>query len=369
MESDMCRNSNDIDDAEYARMRKAEDSSYEYHGEEADEVNVENADDGYPDVVEEHDESGVVYDLKTDFIVLLPGEIIRIPQTSNLSWMTMFYALPRVLVEKRPAYLELPRNIVKLMESEKYMKLIEEDAFLELVWDCYAWAIWQAIQVPDGKGGYKEVPGSWQNYSGYFPIWRMSYHIVSLFRMTYETRMEWSFQRLFTEFKTVELPWMDWPHFSNLIFNLTDMIVKEQKLQPVIDEVWNHRQPEDYTGYNLKRGEFLRKWNHSRYYQHASVEQMMDDEIDVPDTQMAFDRKVLSAQLVEQFEATLSQKDKTILDLRMKGRTLQEIADLVGYETPSAVTKRIDRIAEQYEAFINPLPDGAERAKPEKKRL
>gem|GEM_PF-6305104 len=190
----------------------------------------------YPDVAE-HDESGVVYDLKTDFIVLLPGEIIRIPQTSNLSWMTMFYALPRELVEKRPAYMELPRNIVKLMESEKYMKLIEEDAFLELVWDCYAWAIWQAIQVPDGKGGYKEVPGSWQNYSGYFPIWRMSYHIVSLFRMMYETRMDWSFQRLFMEFRNEELPWMDWPHFSNLIFNLTEMIVREQKLQPVISWV------------------------------------------------------------------------------------------------------------------------------------
>ena len=96
---------------------------------------------------------------------------------------------------------------------------------------------------------------------------------------------------------------------------------------------------------------------------------MMDDEIDVPDTQMAFDRKVLSEQLVEQFEATLSKKDKTILDLRMKGRTLQEIADIVDYETPSAVSKRIDRIAEQYEAFINPLPEGAERVKPEKKRL
>ena len=360
-------NSYSMTDEEYTRMRKAEDSSYEYHGEESDETNKENEDDGYPKTVE-HDESGVVYDLKTDFIVLLPGEIIRIPQTSNLSWMTMFYALPRELVEKRPAYMKLPRNIVKLMESEKYMKLIEEDAFLELVWDCYAWAIWQAIQVPDGKGGYKEVPGSWQNYSGYFPIWRMSYHIVSLFRMTYETRMEWSFQRLFTEFRNVELPWMDWPHFSNLIFNLTEMIVREQKLQPVIDEVWNHRQPEDYTGYNLKRGEFLRRWNHSRYYQHASVEKLIEDEIDVPDTQMAFDRKVLSEQLVEQFEATLTQKDKTILDLRMKGRTLQEIADIVDYETPSAVKKRIDRIAEQYEAFINPLPDGAERIKPEKKQ-
>ena len=109
-------NSYSMTDEEYTRMRKAEDSSYEYHGEEAEEANEENEDDGYPETVE-HDENGVVYDLKTDFVVVLPGEIIRIPQTSNLSWMTMFYALPRELVEKRPAYLELPRNITQLLAS------------------------------------------------------------------------------------------------------------------------------------------------------------------------------------------------------------------------------------------------------------
>ena len=368
MSSNEYKNSGDMDDEEYSRMRKAEDDAYEYHGENAEKSADEDIDDGYPEVAE-HDHSGSVYDLKTDFIVVLPGEIIRIPQDSNLSWLTMFYALPRELVEKRPVYLELPRNIVKLMESEKHMKLIKDDAFLELVWDCYAWAIWQALKVPNGKGGYKDIPGNWQNYSGDFPLWRMSYNIIRYFRMAYETKMEWSFQQLFTTFRNKELPWMDWRRFSNLVFNLTNKIVQEQKLQPVIDEVWNHRQPEDYTGYNLKRGEFLRRWNHSRYYQHASVEQLIEDEIDVPDSQMAFDRKVLSEQLVEQFEATLSQKDKTILDLRMKGRSLQEIADVVDYETPSAVKKRIDRIAKQYEAFINPLPDGAERAKPEKKPL
>ena len=32
MKSDMYRNTNDIDDTEYRRMRKSEDSSYEYHG-------------------------------------------------------------------------------------------------------------------------------------------------------------------------------------------------------------------------------------------------------------------------------------------------------------------------------------------------
>ena len=132
MENNMYRNTNDINNTEYHRMRKAEDSSYEYHGADAEETDKAIADDGYPEVVE-HNESGSVYDLKTDFIVLLPGEIIRIPQDSNLAWMTMYYALPRELVEKRPAYLELPRNITQLLASEKHMKLIGEEAFLELV--------------------------------------------------------------------------------------------------------------------------------------------------------------------------------------------------------------------------------------------
>lgn len=35
------------------------------------------------------------------FIVVLPGGIIEIPQDSYLSWLTLFYLMPRVLVEKR----------------------------------------------------------------------------------------------------------------------------------------------------------------------------------------------------------------------------------------------------------------------------
>ena len=36
----MYKNTNDINDTEYRRMRKAEDSSYEYHGEEDDEAKL-----------------------------------------------------------------------------------------------------------------------------------------------------------------------------------------------------------------------------------------------------------------------------------------------------------------------------------------
>ena len=42
------------------------------------------------------------------FLVVLPGEIIEIPQDSDKSWLTLFYSLPRELAEKwKPAY-ELP---------------------------------------------------------------------------------------------------------------------------------------------------------------------------------------------------------------------------------------------------------------------
>lgn len=43
--------------------------------------------------------------------------------------------------------------------------------------------------------------------------------------------------------------------------------------------------------------------------------------------------------------------------MRMRGGKLEDIAKAVGYQTPSAAKKRIDRVAEAYERFINPPPN------------
>ena len=224
------------------------------------------------------------------FYVVLADGIMEIPQDSNLSWITLFYALPKELVEKRPAYLELPRNIHQLLHSEEYRKLIESEAFQELVWDCYAWAAWQFFQVP-GKGGVKhDIPGNWSNYSGDFPLWRLSYEIIKYFRQKFETEMEWSFQRLFLMDKDSELPWLSYQHFGNLVGNLTDMIVEEQNWQPMIDEIWNNRQVE---------------------------------------------------------------QDRKILQLRYEGYSLKEIAEKTGFKSPSAVSKRIEKLAGAYEDFVS----------------
>ena len=54
------------------------------------------------------------------FIVVLPDEIIEIPQDSDKSWLTLFYSLPRELAEKwKPAY-DLPRCPYEVLRTDKY---------------------------------------------------------------------------------------------------------------------------------------------------------------------------------------------------------------------------------------------------------
>ena len=70
------------------------------------------------------------------FLVVLPGEIIEIPQDSDKSWLTLFYSLPRELAEKwKPAY-ELPRCPYKVLWTDKYDHIVCDDMFKLLVWDC-----------------------------------------------------------------------------------------------------------------------------------------------------------------------------------------------------------------------------------------
>ena len=103
------------------------------------------------------------------FLVVLPGEIIEIPQDSDKSWLTLFYSLPRELAEKwKPAY-ELPRCPYEVLWTDKYNHIVCDDMFKLLVWDCYAWCAWQFFQVKDRKGNYRDIPGNWNQYAGYFP--------------------------------------------------------------------------------------------------------------------------------------------------------------------------------------------------------
>ena len=183
------------------------------------------------------------------FLVVLPGEIIEIPQDSDKSWLTLFYSLPRELAEKwKPAY-ELPRCPYEVLWTDKYDHIVCDDMFKLLVWDCYAWCAWQFFQVKDRKGNYRDIPGNWNQYAGYFPLWRLSYSIIPYIRMKFEQN-GLGFQNLYNIPQGVEVPWLTYQQFSNLVGNVTDMVIAEQNWQPMIDAIWENRTMEDYFLYS-----------------------------------------------------------------------------------------------------------------------
>ena len=51
----------------------------------------------------------------------------------------------------------------------KYDRVVCDDTFKLLVWDCYVWCAWQFFQVKDRKGNCYDIPGNWNQYAGYFP--------------------------------------------------------------------------------------------------------------------------------------------------------------------------------------------------------
>jgi DNA-directed RNA polymerase specialized sigma24 family protein len=76
-----------------------------------------------------------------------------------------------------------------------------------------------------------------------------------------------------------------------------------------------------------------------------------DDEWEVPDPVSSFEDEVIENVDVQKFLSTLPEKDKTILQMRQDGYTLQEIADELEYKTHSAVLKRIKSIGRKYEKY------------------
>ena len=197
--------------------------------------------------------------------------------------------------------------------------------------------------------------------SGDVPLWRLSYEIIKHFRQKFETEMEWSFQRLFLMYKDSELPWLSYQHFSNLVGNLTDRIVEEQNWQPMIDEIWNNRQGADYSGKNIQKRDFMRSWDHSRTAEHISLEDMLENGAsingeqlyDIADPRGEFESTVLTEQSMESFKEKLTDQGKLILQLRYEGHALKEIAERVGFTSPSAVSKRIEKLAGAYEDFVS----------------
>ena len=104
----------------------------------------------------------------------------------------------------------------------------------------------------------------------------------------------------------------------------------------------------------------MRSWTHNRKFENLSLEQLqengtyIDGDVlyDIPDPEAEPETMVLDKMKIEDFKRRLSETDMKILELRAAVYSQKESADTIGYRTTSAVSKRIERIAEQYEEFV-----------------
>ena len=289
---------------------------------------------------------------------------LRFKPDNFMYMLPLFYLLPKEFVAQRPAYLELPRSPKQLLKEKKYIDMVMGNyTFFELVADSYAWCVWKLLKVPDKKGGYKPIPGTWNHYSEYFPIWKLCYYISSAFKVELHELFQWDLKFLFSVPKDNEAPWIPYERFAVMVEFMTKRIIQKNNLQPTIDCAWEQRQPEDYNGKNVYFRDYQRSWYHNRKQAPVSMDELMKDHarngtdingnagFDIPDPKAEFEQEVVEKAAIDQFKEGLSETDMRILKMRQMRFTLAEIAEAVGFKTASAVKKRIDRIAVQYTEF------------------
>lgn len=280
--------------------------------------------------------------------------------TTYKSWLPMFYLLPKEYVQKRSVYLSLPRCPYAIWNTHQYDELVNSDAFLEMIWDSYAWAIWNCFLVPDKNGKRKWIPTNIGCYSGNFPLWRLAYTIMNHIRKKLEDDQILTFSRLLCLRPGMEFSWCTTAQFDALVCTLTLKIIEEQDWQPMIDELWLNRTVEDFdeTRVSRERIDSYRKWHHTRTNVGTlvSMEQMQeeceDGTKDIADPDSEFEHEVLNELRLKSFMETLSELDREILNLKMQGMTDQKIAEKVGFKNHSAVVKRRKQIAEHFQKYV-----------------
>lgn len=270
--------------------------------------------------------------------------IYQFSYDSPVRYLPLAYMLPYDVISRYPTLSKLPRSMGALNAIPGWGKVILSQQFLNEIMDAVA-----SLAFPHfGFGGWKE------HYSGYSPVWRLSY-ALPLWAKGVEKLRGWGVQALFALPPDYEIPFCDPEDVRQVMKQVVEETIEEQGWGPMLEVIRDMPCEEDFERWDTNvRKDFLRKWYHTRSkrVQTVSLEECMEDEDSnihsLPDPKGDFTEQVESEDFCRRFKATLSQKDMAILELRVDGYTLEEIADRLGYKTHSAVVKRMEAIKKRF---------------------
>lgn len=168
-------------------------------------------------------------------------------------------------------------------------------------------------------------------------------------------------EELLSDFTTAE----DWEspealaaRADNMLSNAVSTLMQTMYYEEVAKVIAENPAYEDFVHgklNNFRAKDFDRKWNHTR----ATIKvdsldelQTNDDgeimELNIGDANADVFEQVSSKLTEETFWSKLTEDDKSILLMRMNGKTQKEIAEHLGYKNHSAVTKRIKKLKELF---------------------
>ena len=270
----------------------------------------------------------------------------------HLRLLPFYYFLPEDIVKAHnKRFQSIPRNPWDILEDSKVIEYIESMEFVFEIGDIVSAAVWYYMDMHSGSGVYSE----------YDPIWTLSYICDWYLTELTKQRFLYPVQALFNTYHQ-DIPYTPWLVYHIAFLRIVPRVIAEHNLQPIIDYVKKHRCFEDFQeGRNSKQKKaFHDRWYHSRTkHPDISLEDAFgeydEDKNEYPhepvDPAVQMEEDTVSQVQVDDFLDTLLEKDRKILELRMDDVTYEEIAELLGFKTHSAVIKRIKRIGKAYQQF------------------
>lgn len=272
---------------------------------------------------------------------------IKLPHDSNLRYLAMVYFLPEDFIASCPTLRKLPRNLREITQSSEMIELIKSEQFLNEIADATA-----ALAFPHfGFSGWKE------DYSGYSPIWKLSYALPLWIKYIGEIT-EWNLAALLSQPAEQDIPFFDRDFVIKVMEIAVKRAIEEHNWQPILDAIKKMPCEEDYEPRKSRaRIDWHRKWYHTRSKTKSiSLEEQLED----PNSgifrlgdknKVSLEEQVESRDYVMRFKKQLTVNDRKILEMRMDGYKYEEIAQTLGYKNHSGVIKRVQAIGKAYKQY------------------
>lgn len=273
----------------------------------------------------------------------------------NLKYLPFYYFIPESYLRRSGAELNLiPRTPRELFQDPQALAVVESDLFMLLIYDVTAYLVWPFM----GKENeYMEI------YSGYDPAWKLAHNPDYWITGLTEEGVIPTVEELLLENTDLYCGFV--PEYKVEIYlrYVVPKVMKKYNMYETLEVAEQYRCFEDFDFRDSRqKTDFYRKWYHTRTkHPMVSLEEFKENyseshngqEWDMPDESQDLDLYSTDQVMVDQFKAKLNEKDMQILTLRMEGKTLEEIADKLGYKNHSGVLKRIRKIGKMYEEYAD----------------